>query len=363
MKNRKIRVLVIDDSLFMRTLVSGLLSSDPGIKVVDTAKDGEEALKKVFSLQPDCITLDLVMPGLDGLKTLEQIMTQAPTPVIMLSAHSRKDADITLQCLNAGAVGFVLKPSGELSLDIDIVKHELLEKVKAASTVEITKLTRRAPKKLGKPGIRPIITDRIVMIGSSTGGPQTLERILYSMPSTFPVPMIIAQHMPSLFYTTVLAEHLNKICELEVRVAEDGEAIRAGKVCMAPGGYQTRIVPGERWPRVVLTEEKSVMQGPSIDIAMKSAAEVCRENTIGIILTGMGSDGREGMKAIKEAGGRTMVEDQSALIFGMPKAVMDAGYADQALPAGEIAPALAELVTQVHGSEVQRLEKHEDRAF
>ena len=339
----KIRVLVIDDSLFMRTLVSDLLRSDPGVEFVDTARDGAEALEKLSRVKPDCITLDLVMPGQTGLKTLEEIMAQRPTPVIILSAHSSKDAEITMQCLDAGAVGFVLKPSGELSLDVDSVRAELLEKVKAAAAVDAAKLTRHVPRAPRKPSLEP--KAGIVVIGSSTGGPQTLEGILYALPPSLGAPLFIVQHMPSMFYTSIFAQRLSKLCRLEVRVAEDGEVVRPDRARLAPGGHQTRVVFDGGQTRTALTEVKPAVLSPGIDITMESAAQVYGENTIGVILSGIGVDGREGMKAIKEAGGRTIVEDESALIFGMPKAVIEAGYADQTLPAGEIAAAIAELTS------------------
>ncbi|ODS34518.1 MAG: chemotaxis response regulator protein (glutamate methylesterase) [Candidatus Scalindua rubra] len=296
-------------------------------------------------MKPDCITLDLAMPGWDGLTTLENIMTKYPVPVTILSAHSKKDADITIKCLNAGAVGFVLKPSGELSLDIKEVKHELLEQVKAASRVSPTRIKSLIRRKPRRPGRKLIAVDRIIVIGASTGGPQTLETILFSLSINLPVPVIIVQHMPNKFFTESLAEHLNKAGDLEVKVADNGEALRPGKVYLAPGGFQTRIVADIRRPAYIrVTEDKPDALSPSIDMTMKSVAEIYDGNTIGIILSGMGYDGREGMKAIKESGGRTIVQDESSLIFGMPKAVIDEGYADKVLPAGKIADAIVEYV-------------------
>ncbi|MBU1366993.1 MAG: chemotaxis response regulator protein-glutamate methylesterase [Candidatus Omnitrophica bacterium] len=354
-----IKVLVIDDSLFMRTLISDMLNSNPEIKVIDTAKDGEEAIKKLSSLKPDCITLDLAMPGWDGLTTLEHIMDEQPTPVIILSAHSRKDADITIKCLERGAVGFVVKPSGELSLDIEAIKHQLLEEVKAASQVRRSSLAARRSKKTKYASRRAyrqagftLHASRIVVIGASTGGPQTLEGILYSLPINFPVPVIIVQHMPSRFFTESLAGHLNKITDLEVKVAQNNEVLKPGRVYLAPSGCQltlkSRRSSHESQDTEVVTCLKEVAHDiltPSVDITMKSAAEVYGGNAIGIILSGMGYDGREGMKAIKEAGGKTIAQDESSLIFGMPKAVIDAGYADKVLPVEAIADAMMELVS------------------
>ena len=332
-----IKVLVVDDSLFMRTLISDMLNSDPEIEVVDTAKEGREALKKISGMKPDCITLDLAMPGWSGLTTLKHIMEEYPTPVVILSAHSKKDSDITMQCLDAGAIGFVLKPSGELSLDIEKVKHQLLDEVKAAANVNLRKIRSLISIKPIKITHKFTATNKVIVIGSSTGGPQTLELILSSLPVNFPAPIIVVQHIPSRFFSQSLAEHLNHICEIQVKVIENNENIIAGTVYLIPSGFRLLMTPiGIKEIIAFLQREKPDILTPSIDLAMKAVVEIYQENVIGIILTGMGSDGVQGMKAIKEAGGNTIVQDKSSLIFGMPKAVIKAGYADTVLPAPEI---------------------------
>ena len=342
-----IRVLVIDDSLFMRTLVSDLLNSDPEIKVIDTAKDGKEAIDKIIKLNPDCVTLDLAMPGWDGLTTLKHIMESRPVPVIVLSAYSKQGADITVECLEAGAVGFVLKPSGELSLNIETVKLQLLKEVKAASKVNIEKIKLLTVPKPKKPIHKLAGADKIVIIGASTGGFQALESILPSLPSNFPLPVIVAQHVPNLFFTESLAQHLNRDCRLPVKIAEDDRVIQSGTIYLAPGGSHTtlRLLPDTNAAFCIKQAQAETLT-PSVDLAMKSAVEIFKENTVGIILSGMGRDGCEGMKAIKNCGGRTIVQDESSLIFGMPKAVIDAGAADKVLPAGEISEAIIEAVCQ-----------------
>ena len=340
-----IRVLVVDDSLFMRTLISDMLNSDPEIKVIDTAKDGEEAVKKLSKIRPDCITLDLAMPGWDGLTTLKHIISEYPTPVIILSAHSKKDADITVKCLNAGAVGFVLKPSGELSLDIRDVRQQLLEEVRAASKVDLKRIRLPAFKKTKRPSGKLIVRNKIIVIGASTGGPQMLENILYSLPVNFPVPLIVVQHVPSRFFTESLAEHLNRVSDLEVKVARNNEILKAGRVYLAPSGSQLTLKLRGRDVISHLTRAASDILSPSVDITMKSVAEVYDGNAIGVILSGMGDDGREGMKAIKNSGGKTIVQDESSLIFGMPKSVIDAGYADEVLPVNRIIEAMEAEVT------------------
>jgi len=358
-ESSKIGVLVIDDSLFMRRLISDMLNSDPKVKVIDTARNGKEALNKLSEIKPDCITLDLVMPDWDGLTTLKHIMATNPTPVIILSAYSKRDADITIKCLNAGAVSFVLKPSGELSLDIENVKHQLLEQVKATSKINVRRIKTHITEKPRRVSRKFIGINNFIVIGASTGGPQTLELILSHLPSGFSVPIIVVQHMPSEIFTESLAEHLNRISELEIKVAEDGEVVFPGRVYIAPAEFQTRIISdnlrksksvnkhGLAYIRVSKAEPDSL--SPSIDITMKSAAEVYNGSTTGVILTGMGHDGVEGAKAIKESGGKIVAQDESSLIFGMPKVVIDAGYADKALPASEIADEMMNLINTNQG--------------
>jgi len=348
-----IKVLIVDDSLFMRRLVSDMLNCDPEIEVIGTAKEGHEAMKKISNLKPDCVTLDLVMPGWDGLTTLKHIMAEYPTPVVILSAYSKKDADVTIECLNAGAASFILKPSGELSLDIEKIKEKLIEEVKATSRINISKLKSLVAKKSRKPRRKLVGINNIIVIGASTGGPQTLKAVLSSLPSDFPVPIIIVQHMPNRFFTESLAERLNDNCRLEVKVAEDKEIIQKGKVYLAPGGFRATVkakwIPGKvrrmRESIICLKEDEPDSLSPSIDVAMKSVADAYNRKSIGIILTGMGNDGVEGMRAIKESGGKTIVQDESALIFGMPKVVSEAGLADKILHASDMSNAMLELVS------------------
>jgi len=350
-----IKVLVVDDSLFMRRLASDILNADPNIEVADTASDGTEAIRKIRKLAPDCVTLDLVMPGQDGLTTLKHIMAECPTPVVILSAHSKRGADITVECLDAGAVGFVLKPSGELSLDLDKVKPRLTAEVKAAarsSVARIKSLIASTPPRARRPGVAG---GKIIVIGASTGGPQTLRVILSSLPANFPVPVIVVQHVPTGLFTQSLAEHLNENCCLVVKVAESDEIIRPGLVVLAPGGFQMMLVPrprrcpprGKAEPRQVAVRLKKAdpdTLSPSVDVTMQSVGGLYKGNTVGVVLTGMGRDGVAGMKAIKRWGGKTIAQDESSLIFGMPKAVIDAGCADEVLPVGKIAQAMADAV-------------------
>lgn len=318
----KLKILVVDDSLFMRTLISDILNSDPQINVVDTAKSGTEALEKIPHLKPNVVTLDIVMPGMDGLSTLKHIMDQHPIPVVMLSAYSHEGADITMECLNAGAVGYVLKPSGELSLDIEKVKEDLLAEVKAAASANIRKI--KLIKGRARPKRKVIAKHKIVVIGASTGGTQTITAILSSLPKDFAAPILVIQHMPSRFFTQSFAENLGQNCELEVKVAEHNEVFSPGRVYLVPSKEGAKDIT------------------PSVDKTMQSVAKIYNGNTLGIVLTGMGKDGVEGMKAIKENNGQTIVQDESALINGMPQAVRDAGYADKVLSLEEISNAIVE---------------------
>lgn len=368
-----IKVLIVDDSLFMRQLISRMLSCAPDVTVLDTAKDGHAALEKIARLKPDVVTLDLEMKGLDGLTTLKRIMTEHPTPVVILSAYSQEDADITLQCLDAGAVSFLLKPSGELSLNIETVRDQLIEQIKEASKVNVGKIKSLIAKSEDIPKCGLVDIDKVVVIGASTGGLQSLEVILSSLPGDFPAPIIIAQHVPSITYTEGIAKRFQKICRLVVKVAEDYEHIRPGTVYLAPAGYNMSLEQHAVIARTLsepfdfaqdrLRESKGTRQSsatihlksepvdprrhhitPSIDTTMKAVAEVYKENMLGIILTGMGSDGVIGMGFIKELGGKTVTQDESSLIFGMPKEVIDAGFADVVLPLEKIADEMMKFV-------------------
>lgn len=344
------KILVIDDSFFMRTLISDCLTSEPGMEVV-TAPSGAEALKIIPKLKPDCITLDLVLgttslgttslPEEDGLTLLKAIMNRHPTPVIILSAHSQEGAEVTLQCLAEGAVGFVVKPSGELSLDIDKVKKQLIAEIKSALLVDRKRLLRFLEKRSGEPrrSIHEERATRVIILGASTGGPPVLEEIVSQLPADFPHIILVAQHMPTLFFTEQFAHRLDRNCHLSVKVAEDGEVLCGGRVYLVPSEFRTEFKQKAiiKKSAIHLTPEEPNGLTPSINAVMESAAHVWGERVTGVLLTGMGSDGLKGMEAIKKAGGKTIAQDESALIFGMPRVVIEAGLADEILPAEKIA--------------------------
>lgn len=339
-----IRVLVVDNSLFMRRLIADIFEETPGFEVAGLAQSGEEAINLLSSINPDVITLDYEMPGLNGLETLKEIMRLKPTPVVMLSAHSRKDAEITLKCLHAGAVSFVPKPSGELSLDISKVQKMLLAEVrhaKASHFHAVHELGRRP--RIYKAIPRPKDAHLVVM-GCSTGGPQTLELLCQGLPADFPTPIIIIQHLPSLAFTESLADRLNRHCLLNVSVAKNGDKLLPGHIYLAPAQYQLHIADskyGTSQQKIVrLTSDHESDYAPNVDTTMKSAVKHYGAHLLGIILTGMGSDGLQGMKLVKAAGGQTIAEDSSAILYGMPRAVIEAGLADTVIPAKQMADEL-----------------------
>ncbi len=350
-----IRVLVVDDSMFMRRLASDILNADPDIEVVDTARDGAEAILKVCRLRPDCVTLDLVMPGQDGLMALRRIMAECPTPVVVLSAHTRNGADLTMECLAAGAVGFVPKPSGELSLDLEKVRVWLTHEVKAAARSNVAGITLPSVSHVRKGRHPKGASGKIVVMGASTGGLQTLRAILPALPADFPAPIIVVQHVPTALFSQSLTEYLNAVSEPPVTLAANYQVIYPGTVYLAPGGYHLTVEPwsNQRSPCGTAKARTAVLHlegaapgalSPSVDITMQSVSGLYAENAVGVILTGMGCDGVAGMRAIKQAGGKTLVQDESSLVFGMPKAVIDAGYADRVLPLREMAQAIADTV-------------------
>lgn len=333
-----IKVLVVDDSFFMRTLVSNMLSSDPELQVIGTARDGREAIEKTRALKPNVVTMDFLMPGMSGLDTLKRIMKEHPTPTIMLSALTKEGAAITMNCLEAGSVGFVPKPSGTISRDIEKVRQELIEEIKKAAKANVQIVRPILDRKRVKQHIEPSTTgkEKALVIGSSTGGPPALELIMQELPSNFPAAIFIVQHMPPMF-TKFLAEHLDQVSEIPVKEAEEGDVATPGKAYVAPGDFhmtvQRKKAQGEKTVVIGLNRNPPVDRlRPSIDVTMRSVAAVYEENTIGVILTGIGKDGTIGMKAIKREGGKTIAQDEAtSLIFGMPKKAFEEGTVDQML--------------------------------
>ncbi len=333
---KKIRVLVVDDSAFNRRTITRMLSSHPQIEVVDTAYDGQHAIKKVRALDPDVITLDLEMPRMDGFSFLRWLMQHHPKPVIVVSAHEG-DRNV-IRALEMGAFDFIPKPGGQISPKLVMIREELIAKVIAAYASKPQNLQRtvHVHPVVPKPSsIEPVWVPRklaqITVIGASTGGPQAIRFLLSRcyLPWTA---ILIAQHMPPGF-TRLFAERLAHVTHFRVKEAEHGETVHPGTVYIAPGGHHMEIFRHARQVRIeVYPRERRDRYAPSVDRLFMSAAAAFGPNVFGIILTGMGDDGLLGARAVKERGGTIVVESEgSATVFGMPKAVIERGYADAAV--------------------------------
>ena len=320
----------------MQQLLVDSLSSDPSIEVVGTASNGREVLRQTVDLKPDCVTLDLEMPCMNGLETLRYIMGEWPTPVVIVSAHTAEGAKLTLKCLEYGAVDFVPKSVGGRSFPAD----DLIEKVKAAAGVDLNKIRFAPPDELleREPADeRSAHSDCVVLIGASTGGPQAIMDILPKLPADLPAGIVIVQHMPPNF-TRYFAERLD--CRTKLGVKE--------------GGLQLFLDENFTQPVVMLLSRNENLRSncPSVDFALSSFASVFREKLIAVILTGMGKDGAAGSQAVKRMGGTVLCQDEeTSLIFGMPGAVINEGLADEVVPLDKIAPRIVEKVMKVQAKE------------
>ena len=350
----KVQVLVVDDSALMRKLISNLLESDPRIEVIDTARDGHEAVEKVAGLHPDVVTMDVEMPRMSGLEALNHIMSQRPTPVIMLTGLS--DPSLAIEALERGAVDFVLKPSGTISVDIYKIRQELIEKVKLATLVNLRKVTAHEPATLPPPppNFRVKVEDgspgpagrRAVAIGASAGGPRTLSYLLSRLPAGLPAPVLVVQHMPPGF-THSFAERLHEHSPLAVKEAEEGDVALPGQAYIAPGDHHM-LIEKQAGRKIIRLNQSPRVKGlrPSADVTIISVAEAYGAGSIGVILTGMGSDGVEGLQAIKERGGMVIAQDKaSSIIYGMPRAAVESGCVDKVLPLDEIPEEIVRILT------------------
>ena len=320
-----LRVLVVDDSAFMRKIITKMVDSDPQLSVVGTAFDGLNALKRIEELKPDVITLDVNMPRMDGLTTLKEIMKKNPIPVVMVSATTKEGAEITFKALKLGAVDYIQKPSGQISLDIETVRNELVEKIKTAAEANIITHEHETYSPIK---IKQDITEKIITIGASTGGPPAVEEVLVHLPENSP-PILIVQHMPEGF-TKLFAERLDRLCSFQVKEAQDGDKIKQGLALIAPAGQHMKVTGDGR----VKLDQGPTQHGvrPAVDPLMKTAAQVYQDQVIGVILTGMGRDGAQGMKKIKENGGKTIAQNKkTCTVYGMPKTTIEEGNADKIL--------------------------------
>jgi len=342
-------VLVVDDSAFMRKLIAELVESTGAFKVIGTANDGVEALQKIRALKPDIVTLDIEMPRLNGLQALEQIMAEMPRPVVMLSAAgSDLGNEMTLRALERGALEFVRKPSGPVSIDLSSVRQQLLSALDAAKAMNMGGVRQVAvsPSESAEEAARksPDSASRVVAIASSTGGPRALAEIIPNLPENLGAAVVIVQHMPREF-TRLLSDRLGTMSELWVGEAIDGKTLRENRVYVAPGGYHM-TVQGEPGNATIRLDTAAPMWGvrPAADPLFFSAAESFGPAAIGVVLTGMGRDGAEGLRRIREAGGTAIIQDrESSIIYGMPQAALAAAGADRIAALTDIAPLIGEL--------------------
>lgn len=440
--NAPIGVLVVDDSPFMRLTIQKIISQDPGIKVLDTARDGREGIEKLKALRPQVVTMDVEMPVLNGLQALDEIMRWQPTPVIVLSSLTTQGAEATLKAFDLGAFEVVAKPSGGPGADLQALARELVDKIKAAAGVNMARLGRKSPYGIAAggtqaaasasglreqartgsgvglmhgntsgvttpftPGVKgasgsnfagsskqvetgaaaggtgqnsssshsagrgntpagtggggeigaqrqthglvcPKHRVEIVAIGTSTGGPSALQAVLPHLPAMFPVPVIVAQHMPPGF-TGPLAQRLNGICSLEVREGVNNEVLKAGTIYIAPAGKQMQVQKRSGQMVLHIGDESpiSTLYHPSVDVMFLSLAKEVGRGTLGVVMTGMGNDGLRGMKEIKALEGFAIAEaEETCVVYGMPRALVDAGLADRVVPLGEIGRTIVECV-------------------
>jgi two-component system chemotaxis response regulator CheB len=353
--NQPIRVIVVDDSAFMRKSLSMMLESDPQIKVVATARDGKDGIDKIRELRPDIVTLDVEMPVMDGLTALGHIMKEMPLPVLMVSSVTTDGAKATVEALQLGAVDFIPKELSSVSVNIVNIKDELIAKVRhivhnsatqfRMQRIRASQAERKdagaLPAQQRYAALRPRSDLQAVVIGVSTGGPFALLQIIPKLPEAFPLGIAIVQHMPPRF-TSSLAERLNSQSKVQVREARDGEKIEPGVVLIAPGGQHLTF---QRRSTGVFaktsSEPATTLYRPCADIMMRSAVEAFKGPLLGVIMTGMGKDGLEGLKAIKKTNGVVLAQDEgTCVVYGMPKAAVDEGVADAVLPLGEIPGAL-----------------------
>jgi len=361
--NKKFKVLIVDDSAFMRKVLETIISGDDQLQVVGQAKDGREAVALAESLKPDVITMDINMPHMDGLQATAQIMTTNPRPIVVVSSESRDGAASTLKALELGAIEFIAKPSGAIDLDMQSVREDLLRKVKMAAKVRVVRtasrlaatlqsLTPAAPNSAARSTsvanhasspASPDMRFPVVVLAASTGGPATVMRLAPGFTKDFPAAVILVQHMPAAF-TTQFAAQLAEFTEIRVKEAESGETIQPGSLYICPGAQHLRVNP---LGRIQLDSVAGRISGylPNIDVTMESVAAYGGALSIGVVLTGMGADGAQGARAIKKAGGHVIAQDEAtSVIFGMPAEAIKLRAVDQVLGLDDIYSAIEKRV-------------------
>ncbi|MGH9670198.1 MAG: protein-glutamate methylesterase/protein-glutamine glutaminase [Terriglobales bacterium] len=331
-----VRVLVVDDSALMRKLIPQILERDGSIQVVGTAMDGAFGLKKIEDLRPQVVTLDLEMPRMDGIETLREITKKFRIPVIVVSAHTTEGASATFKALAMGAFDFVAKPKDAASAHMEQIATELIAKIKVAAGTEGPRLQpeiRLVPRPVAKPPLQKARPTKVVAIGISTGGPNALQYLLSQLPGDFPGSLVVVQHMPEGF-TEMFARRLDESCALQVKEAQSGDMLLAGRALICPGNRHVRVRRMPLGDMVVLSDEPQVNgHRPSVDVLFRSLAQEFGINGVAVIMTGMGEDGADALGTVKAAGGLTLAQDEaSCVVYGMPKAAIEKGYASRVVP-------------------------------
>ena len=349
--DRVLRVVVIDDSAYVRKVVREILSRSPFVEVVGTARDGLEALDLVERLEPDVVTCDLIMPELDGVGFVREQMKRRPVPIIIMSI-AKETAEAALTALDVGAVDFVQKPTALASEKIFEVSTELIEKVKAAGNIALNRIPRspEPPINATPEAAAPVITGThsvdAVVLGISTGGPQALKRLIPQLPKNFPVPVVMVMHMP-VGYTEMYAAKLNELSNLEVREAAEGDEVKTGRVFLAPAGRHLTLIRDAKGNVFTHLDARpfNTLHRPAVDVLFQSAAEVYGSRVLGLVMTGMGSDGKQGAAWIKAQGGLVFTEaESSCVVYGMPCVVKEAGLSDKSVALEDMARAVMEVV-------------------
>lgn len=361
MTTRIYKVLVVDDSAFMRKIISDLISEDPRFSVVATAKNGKEGVEKAKELSPDVITMDVEMPEMNGLDAVCNIMKICPAPVVMLSSLTNEGASETIRALELGAVDFIRKPSGSISLDLYKVRQQLLDKLICAVQAKVSRIepaARPLPKQLPPRPAIPIGLsntgstrfEHVVAIGTSTGGPRALQEVLSRLPRNLPAPILIVQHMPPKF-TQSLAQRLDSLSEIRVVEAQDRQEIVPGTAYIAPGGWHMRLAKegAERWCIHLDKEEPRSGHRPSVDILFESLVPHRSFKRHAVIMTGMGSDGAKGMQALKKSGAVTTIaeSEKTCVVYGMPRSAVELQCVDYVVPLPDIA---SQIIAAIGGS-------------
>lgn len=375
---KRMRVLIVDDSAFMRKVLHNIVAADPQLEVCGEARDGRDAVTQTEVLKPDVISMDINMPHMDGLQATEIIMSTNPHPILIVSSESREGAEVTLKALQLGAIDFVAKPKGGVDLDMSSVKEEICRKLKMAAKVRVVRTATRSKVQQevasSSPRTEPVSTSfgqqtegngrpappaasvarnasgkfPIVVMAASTGGPATLMKVVPQFPKDFPGAVVLVQHMPG-NYTAQFSKQLAEVSQMRVKEAETGEIMVQGQIYVCPGSHHMRVSPSGR----VSLDDGPRINGyrPCADLTLESAAEFAGPMTIGIILTGMGNDGVKGVQAVRAAGGHTIAQDEStAVIFGMPQEAIQSGSVDQVLPMDWIYRAVEKRVLFIFGA-------------